>query len=136
MRVTLVHPARFKNREEMDGLYNRHVQRFHASQPYRGRFARRRWAHRHRLWHMIRNLPRLLQVRRYFHTNQTELETQRREFARHPRQPVDPSPLLGPELLASGTVRIAATAIGKMNSSRPTAAPGATPVPHHRDHAR
>ncbi|HET6718191.1 MAG TPA: radical SAM protein [Rhodocyclaceae bacterium] len=115
-------PAGFKNREEMDGLYNWHIQRFYTGKAYQRRFARRLWAHRHSLWHMIKNLPRVLQARRYFHTKQAELETQRREFARHPRQPVDLKPLLGPELQASVPAGIATAALAAKISRRPASA--------------
>lgn len=120
-------PAGFASREEMDGLYNWHVQRFYTSKPYQRRFAWRLWAHRHSLWHMIRNLPRVLQARRYFNSNQSELEMQRREFARHPRQPVDLTPWLSPELQDAIPARNVTASIPAKIPCRPvTAALAAT----------
>ena len=100
-------PAGFASREEMDGLYNAHVRRFYNSKPYQRRFARRLWAHRWSLWHLLKHLPRVLQARRYFNANQAELEAQQQDFARHPRQPIDLKPFLSPELQADAVAAMA-----------------------------
>lgn len=91
-------PEGFSSREEMDALYNWHVRRFYDSKGYRRRFARRIWEHRWSLWHLARNLPRVIQAMRYFSANQKELEAIRKSFPLHPLQPQNLEPLLGPEL--------------------------------------
>jgi magnesium-protoporphyrin IX monomethyl ester (oxidative) cyclase len=93
-------PKGFSSREEMDALYNWHVRRFYDSKGYRHRFAKRLWQHRWSLWHLIKNLPRVVQAARYFSANKAELEAQKRDFPRHPRQPVNLQPFLSPELKA------------------------------------
>jgi magnesium-protoporphyrin IX monomethyl ester (oxidative) cyclase len=91
-------PEGFSSREEMDALYNWHVRRFYDSKGYRRLFARRIWEHRWSLWHLVKNLPRVIQAMRYFSANQKELEALSRNFPLHPRQPQNLEPLLGPEL--------------------------------------
>ena len=91
-------PEGFSSREEMDALYNWHVRRFYDSKPYRRRFAKRIWEHRWSLWHLIKNIPRVIQAMRYFSANQKQLEAIKRDFPLHPRQPQNLEPLLGPEL--------------------------------------
>ncbi|PKO93213.1 MAG: B12-binding domain-containing radical SAM protein [Betaproteobacteria bacterium HGW-Betaproteobacteria-10] len=81
-------PSGFSSREEMDALYNWHVRRFYDSKGYRRRFAKRFWAHRWSLWHVLKHLPETVAAARYFSANKAELEKARREFKRHPRQPV------------------------------------------------
>jgi magnesium-protoporphyrin IX monomethyl ester (oxidative) cyclase len=90
-------PKGFSSREEMDALYNWHVRRFYDSKGYRHRFAKRLWQHRWSLWHLIKNLPRVVQAARYFSANKAELEAQKRDF---PRQPINLQPFLSPELKA------------------------------------
>jgi magnesium-protoporphyrin IX monomethyl ester (oxidative) cyclase len=84
----------------MDALYNWHVRRFYDSKAYRRRFASRLWQHRWSLWHLLRNLPRVIQAARYFSANKAQLEAQKREFAPHPDQPTRLQPFLSPELRA------------------------------------
>jgi anaerobic magnesium-protoporphyrin IX monomethyl ester cyclase len=100
-------PKGFSSREEMDALYNWHVRRFYDSKAYRRRFAKRIWEHRWSLWHLVKNVPRVLQAMRYFSANQKQLEAIKRDFPLHPRQPRDLEPLLGPELrMVARTARI------------------------------
>ncbi|BCK86519.1 anaerobic magnesium-protoporphyrin IX monomethyl ester cyclase [Sideroxyarcus emersonii] len=100
-------PAGFASREQMDALYNWHILRFYNSRNYRRRFTARLWQHRWSLWHLLRNLPRVMQANRYFSANQKQLEAVRQDLPRHPRQPVGLVPLLGEELYADkrSTVR-------------------------------
>jgi len=97
-------PHGFKSREEMDALYNWHVRRFYDSKGYRRRFARRLWAHRWSLWHVVRHLPETIAAARYFSANKEQLENARREFKLHPRQPVGLKPFLSPELQVDNIV--------------------------------
>ncbi len=93
-------PSGFKSREEMDALYNWHILRFYRGKNYQRRFMRRLWQHRWSLWHLLKNLPQVLGADRYFRSDQKELESIRRDFPMHPRQPRNLTPLLGEELLA------------------------------------
>jgi anaerobic magnesium-protoporphyrin IX monomethyl ester cyclase len=93
-------PKGFKSREEMDALYNWHILRFYNSIHYRRTFARRLWQHRWSLLHLIKNLPRVIQAKRYFNANQKQLEAIKQNFPKHPRQPTNLVPLLGEELYA------------------------------------
>jgi anaerobic magnesium-protoporphyrin IX monomethyl ester cyclase len=93
-------PQGFESREQMDALYNWHVRRYYDSKGYRRRFARRLWQHRWSLWHMVKNLPAIIQAARYFSANREELERLGRAFPIHPRQPRGLEPLLSPELQA------------------------------------
>ena len=97
-------PEGFSTREEMDALYNWHVKRFYDSQAYRHRFARRLWQHRWSLWHVLKHLPETIAAARYFSKNQAQIEQAKREFARHPRQPVGLKPQLSPELQVDNIV--------------------------------
>lgn len=101
-------PKGFKSREEMDALYNWHILRYYNSKKYHRRFARRLWKHRWSLWHLIKNLPRVIQANRYFQSNQKRLEAIRQNFPPHPRQPRNLVPLLGEELYADkvSTVKV------------------------------
>ena len=101
-------PKGFKSREEMDALYNWHILRFYNSKTYHRTFARRLWQHRWSLWHLIKNLPRVIQANRYFKSNQKQLEAIKQNFPKHPRQPVNLVPLLGEELYADkvSTVKV------------------------------
>jgi len=101
-------PKGFKSREEMDALYNWHILRFYNSKSYQHRFAKRLWQHRWSLWHLIRNLPRVIQANRYFQSNQKQLEAIKQNFPKHPRQPTNLVPLLGEELYADkvSTVKV------------------------------
>lgn len=91
-------PQGFSSREEMDALYNWHVQRFYDSKAYRRRFARRLWQHRWSLWHVLKHLPETLAAARYFSANKAQIEQARREFPPHPRQPRGLRPQLSTEL--------------------------------------
>ncbi|HEY0664492.1 MAG TPA: radical SAM protein [Gallionella sp.] len=93
-------PKGFESREEMDALYNWHISRFYHSRAYHRRFKKNLWQHRWSLWHLIKNLPRVVQAGRYFHANREQLEALKQNFERHPRQPVNLVPLLGEELYA------------------------------------
>ena len=93
-------PNGFESREEMDALYNWHVRRFYDSKPYRRRFAKRLWAHRWSLWHIVRHLPEVIRAARYFSANKAQLEAAKQNFAPHPRQPSGLKPFLSPELQA------------------------------------
>ncbi len=93
-------PHGFESREQMDALYNWHVRRFYDSDGYRRRFAKRLWQHRWSLWHILRHLPQTIAAARYFSANKEQLEQAKREFQRHPRQPVGMRPVLSPELQA------------------------------------
>ncbi len=92
-------PKGFSSREEMDALYNWHVKRFYTSKNYQRRFTKRLWQHRWSLWHLLKNVPRVIQAMRYFRANQKKLEALRKDFPLHPAQPQKLQPLLGPELL-------------------------------------
>jgi radical SAM superfamily enzyme YgiQ (UPF0313 family) len=100
-------PKGFSSRDEMDALYNWQVRRFYDSKPYRRRFAKRIWEHRWSLWHLVRNLPRVIQAARYFSANQKQLEAIRKDFPRHPDQPLSLTkqsvPALAPGAAVSGT---------------------------------
>lgn len=91
-------PEGFKSREEMDALYNWHVKRFYDSKGYRRRFAKRLWAHRWSLWHVLKHLPETIAAVRYFSANKEQLEKARRDFRLHPRQPVGLKPQLSTDL--------------------------------------
>jgi len=97
-------PHGFKSREEMDALYNWHVRRFYDSKGYRRRFAKRLWAHRWSLWHVLKHLPETIAAARYFSANKAQLEKAKREFRLHPRQPVGLKPFLSPELQVDNIV--------------------------------
>jgi magnesium-protoporphyrin IX monomethyl ester (oxidative) cyclase len=74
--------------------------RFYHSKAYHRRFSKNLWQHRWSLWHLIKNLPRVVQAGRYFHANRERLEAIKQNFALHPRQPTNLVPLLGEELYA------------------------------------
>jgi radical SAM superfamily enzyme YgiQ (UPF0313 family) len=93
-------PKGFASREEMDALYNWHIMRFYNSKCYHRTFTKRLWQHRWSLWHLIKNLPRVIQANRYFKSNQKQLEAIKQDFPLHPRQPTNLTPLLGEELHA------------------------------------
>jgi magnesium-protoporphyrin IX monomethyl ester (oxidative) cyclase len=87
-------PRGFESREQMDALYNAHIERFYGSKAYRRRFGRRVWEHRWSLWHLLRHLPQTLAARRYFTTRAGGTA---KPFERHPRQPLGLKPMpLGP----------------------------------------
>jgi radical SAM superfamily enzyme YgiQ (UPF0313 family) len=101
-------PKGFSSREEMDALYNWHILRFYNSKAYHRTFAKRLWQHRWSLWHLIKNMPRVIQANRYFQSNQKDLEAIKQNFPKHPRQPTNLVPLLGEELYADkiSTVKV------------------------------
>ncbi len=92
----------------MEALYNWHILRFYNSKNYHRTFAERLWQHRWSLWHLIKNLPRVIQANRYFQSNQKQLEASTQNFPKHPRQPTNLVPLLGEELYADkvSTVKV------------------------------
>ena len=92
-------PKGFSSREEMDALYNWHIHHFYDSKAYRRRFAKHLWEHRWSIWHLIKNIPRVIQATRYFGANQAQLEAIKKDFPLHPSQPRNLKPMLGPELL-------------------------------------
>ena len=106
-------PKGFDSREEMDALYNWHVRRFYDSKGYRRRFARRLWQHRWSLWHLVKNLPRVIQAARYFSANKAELEAQKQNFPLHPRQPQNLQPFLSPELKADAIAAMSPVKISR-----------------------
>lgn len=112
-------PDGFASREEMDALYNWHVRRFYDSRNYRRRFARRLWQHRWSLWHVLRHLPQTVAAARYFSANRDQLERAKREFARHPRQPVGLRPALSPELRADAVAAMSPVKVSRRVRVRP-----------------
>lgn len=97
-------PEGFSSREEMDALYNWHVKRFYDSKGYHRRFAKRLWAHRWSLWHVLKHLPETIAAARYFSSNKEQLEKAKREFKLHPRQPVGLKPYLSADLQVDNIV--------------------------------
>lgn len=97
-------PEGFSSREEMDALYNWHVKRFYDSKGYHRRFAKRLWAHRWSLWHVLKHLPETIAAARYFSSNKEQLEKAKREFKLHPRQPVGLKPYLSSDLQVDNIV--------------------------------
>jgi len=91
-------PEGFASREQMDALYNWHVMRFYNSKGYQRRFVRRLWQHRWSLFHLLKNLPRVVQASCYFKANQQRLEAIKSAFPLHPRQPHQLEPLIGEAL--------------------------------------
>jgi radical SAM superfamily enzyme YgiQ (UPF0313 family) len=106
-------PKGFSSREEMDALYNWHVKRFYDSKGYRRRFAKRLWAHRWSLWHVIKHLPETIAAARYFSSNKEQLEKAKREFALHPRQPVGLKPFLSADLQVDNIVAMSPIKISR-----------------------
>jgi hypothetical protein len=68
---------------------------------------RRLWQHRWSLWHLTKHLPQTIAAARYFRKNKEELERIKREFKRHPRQPVGLMPVLSPEIAADNVAAMA-----------------------------
>lgn len=106
-------PEGFSSREEMDALYNWHVQRFYDSKGYRRRFAKRLWAHRWSLWHVLKHLPETVAAARYFSANKAQLEKTKREFKLHPRQPVGMQPRLSTDLQVDNIVSMSSIKISR-----------------------
>lgn len=106
-------PEGFSSREEMDALYNWHVRRFYDSKGYRRRFARRLWQHRWSLWHIIRHLPQTIAAARYFSANQAQIEAAKRDFARHPRQPLGLQPMLSEDLQIDNRVAMSSERLSR-----------------------
>lgn len=88
-------PKAFSSREQMEDLYNWHVQRFYKSRQYQQRFAKRIWEHRWTLWHIVKHLPTLLTAKAHFTHEGVSVSTQLERVPLHPAQP--------PEQLAAGT---------------------------------
>ncbi len=116
-------PDGFESREEMDALYNWHVKRFYDSRSYRRRFARRLWQHRWSLWHVLKHLPQTIAAARYFGANREQLEDAKREFARHPRQPVGLKPQLSPELQADAVAAMSPVRVSR-RAAKQAGSPG------------
>lgn len=117
-------PAGFESREEMDALYNWHVRRYYDSKPYRRRFSKKLWQHRWSLWHVVKNLPRVIQAARYFSANKAQLEAAKRDFAPHPRQPRGLTPYLSPELQADAIAAMSPIKVSRRPKPRAAEADG------------
>jgi magnesium-protoporphyrin IX monomethyl ester (oxidative) cyclase len=115
-------PEGFESREQMDALYNWHVRRFYDSRGYRRRFSRRLWQHRWSLWHVVKNLPTIVQAARYFSANREQLERAARDFPLHPRQPVGLAPLLSPELQADAIAAVSPVKVSRRVRAEPQGA--------------
>ncbi|MPM96783.1 hypothetical protein SDC9_143948 [bioreactor metagenome] len=76
------------------------MRRYYDSKAYRRRFSKRIWQHRWSLWHLVKNLPRVIQAARYFSANKEQIEAAAQNFPAHPRQPRGLHPFLSPELQA------------------------------------
>ena len=83
-------PQGFDSREQMDTLYNGHIERFYKSKSYQRRFSRRLWEHRWSLWHLVRHLPMVWAAKRYFTAKRVGAA---KPYDRHPRQPVGLKPM-------------------------------------------
>jgi anaerobic magnesium-protoporphyrin IX monomethyl ester cyclase len=77
-------PKGFASREQMDALYNWHLQRFYGGKAYHRRFARQLWQHRWSLWRVVKTLPTMIAAWRYFGTRGEQSAT---GMAPHARQP-------------------------------------------------
>ncbi len=117
-------PAGFESREEMDALYNWHVRRYYDSKPYRRRFSKKLWQHRWSLWHVVKNLPRVIQAARYFSANKAQLEAAKRDFSPHPRQPRGLKPYLSPELQADAIAAMSPIKVSRRPKPRAAEADG------------
>ncbi|MBK9447512.1 MAG: radical SAM protein [Betaproteobacteria bacterium] len=113
-------PEDFESREQMDALYNWHVRRFYDSKGYRHRFAKRLWQHRWSLWHILKHLPETIAAARYFSANKAQLEQAKREFVRHPRQPVGMRPVLSPELQADAIAAMSPIKVSRRPGTQAT----------------
>ena len=109
-------PAGFSSREEMDALYNWHVKRFYDSKGYRRRFAKRLWAHRWSLWHILKHLPETIAAARYFSANKAQLEKAKREFSLHPRQPIGMQPMLSTDLQVDNIISMSPIKISRRDA--------------------
>jgi len=128
-------PSGFSSREEMDALYNWHVRRFYDSKGYQRRFAKRLWAHRWSLWHVLKHLPETIAAARYFSANKAELEKAKREFKLHPRQPIGMQPRLSADLQVDNIVSMSPIKISRREALKAVVLPdeesmscGAPPV--------
>jgi magnesium-protoporphyrin IX monomethyl ester (oxidative) cyclase len=88
-------PKAFSSREQMEDLYNWHVQRFYRGKQYQTRFRKRIWEHRWTLWHIVKHLPTLLKAKAHFTHEGVSVGTQLEKMPLHPAQPRVP--------LAAGT---------------------------------
>jgi radical SAM superfamily enzyme YgiQ (UPF0313 family) len=88
-------PKAFSSREEMEDLYNWHVQRYYKSKQYQRRFRQRIWQHRWTLWHIVKHLPTLLRAKAHFTHEGVSVATQLEQIPLHAAQPR--------EQLAAGT---------------------------------
>lgn len=111
-------PEGFSSREEMDALYNWHIKRFYDSKGYRRRFAKRLWQHRWSLWHVLRHLPETIAAMRYFSANKEDMERAKREFKRHPRQPVGLIPQLSTDLQIDNIVAMSPVKLSRREAMK------------------
>ena len=116
-------PSGFSSREEMDALYNWHVRRFYDTKGYQRRFAKRLWAHRWSLWHVLKHLPETIAAARYFSANKAELEKAKREFKLHPRQPVGMQPRLSTDLQVDNIVSMSPIKISRRDALKAVVLP-------------
>lgn len=119
-------PSGFESREQMDALYNWHVRRYYDSKAYRRRFGKKLWQHRWSLWHLLRNLPRVVQAARYFSANKAQIEAAAQTFAPHPRQPKGLTPFLSPELQADAIAAMSPVKVSRKPKLQPPPAAGRT----------
>jgi len=80
-------PKAFSSREQMEDLYNWHVQRYYKSKQYQTRFRKRIWQHRWTLWHIVKHLPTLLRAKAHFTHEGVSVATQLEQIPLHPAQP-------------------------------------------------
>jgi radical SAM superfamily enzyme YgiQ (UPF0313 family) len=59
-------PNAFSSRQELDRLYNTHVERFYKSPDWRRKFRKRLFEHRHTLLHILRHLPEFIAAKNHF----------------------------------------------------------------------
>ncbi|MHB8875088.1 MAG: B12-binding domain-containing radical SAM protein [Myxococcaceae bacterium] len=111
-------PKAFSSKEQMDYLYNQHLQTYYQSKKYRRRFGKRVWEHRWSLWHMFKNLFGFLGAKKYFTPDQKQLTATNEWPPLHPAQPKSldfalpetvaeafhEDRITGPQLLKSGAV--------------------------------
>jgi radical SAM superfamily enzyme YgiQ (UPF0313 family) len=90
-------PEGFASRQQMDALYNWHVQRFYNSRDYHRRFARQLWQHRWSLWRVVKALPATIAALRFFGNLDAQPGV---KLAPHPRQPKGLRATLSPALQA------------------------------------
>lgn len=81
-------PKGFESKEQMDFLYNKHIQRFYEGKDYQRKFRDHLWDHRWSLWHVLKNLPAFLGARKHFTADAKLLGAGPQQWpALHPLQP-------------------------------------------------